>query len=176
IVIAGHKTSVSLEDAFWKGLKEIASGRDMTLSDLVAAIDSERQHGNLSSAIRLFVLDFYRNQLSDHNEGRDGTRGVLIARAASPALRLTACFIRAASVVRTIFPTGSAAAGARVPASAALGSARLAWRPPRAATAARAAWAPDGCRLAAAAVARVRPPAPRVWVLTHSSARLPPLD
>ena len=85
IVIAGHKTSVSLEDAFWKGLKEIANGRDMTLSDLVAAIDSERQHGNLSSAIRLFVLDFYRNQLSDQNEGRDGTRGVLIARAASTA-------------------------------------------------------------------------------------------
>jgi predicted DNA-binding ribbon-helix-helix protein len=85
IVIAGHKTSVSLEDAFWRGLKEIASGRDVTLSDLVAAIDSERQHGNLSSAIRLFVLDFYRNQLSDHNEGRDGTRGVLIARAASTA-------------------------------------------------------------------------------------------
>lgn len=64
IVIAGHKTSVSLEDAFWKGLKEIAGGRDTTLSDLVAAIDSERRHGNLSSAIRLFVLDFYRNQLS----------------------------------------------------------------------------------------------------------------
>jgi len=85
IVIAGHKTSVSLEDAFWKGLKEIASGRDMTLSDLVAAIDSERQHGNLSSAIRLYVLDFYRNQLSDHNEGRDGTRGLIIARAASSA-------------------------------------------------------------------------------------------
>ena len=85
IVIAGHKTSVSLEDAFWKGLKEIASGRDMTLSDLVAAIDSERQHGNLSSAIRLYVLDFYRNQLSDDNEGRDGTRGVIIARAASTA-------------------------------------------------------------------------------------------
>jgi predicted DNA-binding ribbon-helix-helix protein len=85
IVIAGHKTSVSLEDAFWRGLKEIASGRDMTLSDLVAAIDSERQHGNLSSAIRLYVLDFYRNQLSDHNEGRDGTRGVMIARAASSA-------------------------------------------------------------------------------------------
>jgi predicted DNA-binding ribbon-helix-helix protein len=85
IVIAGHKTSVSLEDAFWKGLKEIANGRDMTLSDLVAAIDSERQHGNLSSAIRLFVLDFYRNQLSDHNEGREGTRGIMIARAASTA-------------------------------------------------------------------------------------------
>ena len=63
IVIAGHKTSVSLEDAFWKCLKEIAGYRDMTLSDLVASIDSERQHGNLSSAIRLFVLDHYRMQL-----------------------------------------------------------------------------------------------------------------
>ncbi len=62
IVIAGHKTSVSLEDAFWKALKEIAGGRDTSMSDLVAAIDSERRHGNLSSAIRLFVLDYYRNQ------------------------------------------------------------------------------------------------------------------
>ena len=75
IVIAGHKTSVSLEDAFWKALKEIASARHMTLSDLVAAIDSNRQHGNLSSAIRLFVLDFYRNQLSGEKEhdGRGDT-------------------------------------------------------------------------------------------------------
>jgi predicted DNA-binding ribbon-helix-helix protein len=83
IVIAGHKTSVSLEDAFWKGLKEIATARDMTLSDLVAAIDSERQHGNLSSAIRLFVLDFYRNGHSDHTDGRDGSRDLMAARAAT---------------------------------------------------------------------------------------------
>jgi predicted DNA-binding ribbon-helix-helix protein len=60
IVIARHKTSVSLEDAFWKALKEIAAGRDMTLSELVGAIDAERQHGNLSSAVRLFVLDYYQ--------------------------------------------------------------------------------------------------------------------
>jgi len=66
IVIAGHKTSVSLEDAFWKGLKEIAGGRDMTLSDLVSTIDSDRRHGNLSSAIRLFVLDYYRAQIPGH--------------------------------------------------------------------------------------------------------------
>ena len=85
IVIAGHKTSVSLEDAFWKGLKEIANGRDMTLSDLVAAIDSERQHGNLSSAIRLFVLDFYRNQLSDHKARREAPRDVIAVRAVSSA-------------------------------------------------------------------------------------------
>jgi predicted DNA-binding ribbon-helix-helix protein len=65
IVVAGHKTSVSLEDAFWKALKEIASDRRIALSELVAVIDSERQHGNLSSAIRLFVLDFYRRQVSE---------------------------------------------------------------------------------------------------------------
>jgi hypothetical protein len=55
---------VSLEDAFWQELKEIAGGRHMTLSDLAGAIDSERRHSNLSSAIRLFVLDYYRNQFS----------------------------------------------------------------------------------------------------------------
>ena len=60
IVIAGHKTSVSLEEAFWKGLKDIAAARDTTLSDLVATINSTRRHGNLSSAIRLFVLDHFQ--------------------------------------------------------------------------------------------------------------------
>ena len=65
IVIAGHKTSVSLEDAFWKGLKEIASGRHATLSELVASIDADRQQGNLSSTLRLFVLDFYRAQVGE---------------------------------------------------------------------------------------------------------------
>jgi predicted DNA-binding ribbon-helix-helix protein len=60
IVVAGHKTSVSLEDAFWQGLKEIADEKDLTLSDLVATIDTGRNRGNLSSAIRLFVLGYYR--------------------------------------------------------------------------------------------------------------------
>jgi predicted DNA-binding ribbon-helix-helix protein len=62
IVIAGHKTSVSLEDEFWKSLKEIAGERGMTLAELVAAIDGNRQHAYLSSAIRLFVLGVYRDQ------------------------------------------------------------------------------------------------------------------
>ena len=78
IVIAGHKTSVSLEDAFWAALKEIAEPCHTTLSQLVAAIDRERQQGNLSSAIRLFVLAFYRNQLFIEQDERDGT--VLIRR------------------------------------------------------------------------------------------------
>ena len=60
IVVAGHKTSVSLEEAFWNGMKEISNLRDMTLSELVGEIDTNRQQGNLSSAIRLFVLDYYR--------------------------------------------------------------------------------------------------------------------
>ena len=64
VVVAGHKTSVSLEDQFWDAMKEIAKHRNMTLSDLVAGIDSDRKFSNLSSAIRLFVLGFYRDQLS----------------------------------------------------------------------------------------------------------------
>ena len=60
IIIAGHKTSVSLEDAFWKGLKEIAADRRETLSALIASIDSARDSGNLSSAIRLFVLNHFK--------------------------------------------------------------------------------------------------------------------
>jgi predicted DNA-binding ribbon-helix-helix protein len=73
IVVDGHKTSVSLEDAFWNGLKEIARERHMNLSELVAETDAKRQHGNLSSALRLFVLDFYRGQLSRAKEGHNRT-------------------------------------------------------------------------------------------------------
>ena len=88
IVIAGHKTSVSLEDAFWKGLKDIASGRDMTLSELVAAIDTDRRHGNLSSAIRLFVLDHYRNlHAEEKGGGRSPTRELIASRPSAPMLR-----------------------------------------------------------------------------------------
>jgi predicted DNA-binding ribbon-helix-helix protein len=62
IVVAGHKTSVSLEEAFWNGMREISSLRDMTLSELVGEIDRNREQGNLSSAIRLFVLDYFRSR------------------------------------------------------------------------------------------------------------------
>ena len=60
IVIAGHKTSVSLENEFWNGLKDIGRSNDMTLSELVGDIDTRRLNGNLSSAIRLFVLGHFR--------------------------------------------------------------------------------------------------------------------
>ena len=73
IVIAGHKTSVSLEDAFWKSLKDIATRRGTTISDLVTTIDVERRQGNLSSCLRLFVLDFYRSQVIAKFGTRDTT-------------------------------------------------------------------------------------------------------
>jgi predicted DNA-binding ribbon-helix-helix protein len=60
VVLAGHKTSVSLENAFWQGLKDIARSRQTTLSDLISSIDVDREHGNLSSALRLFVLSQYQ--------------------------------------------------------------------------------------------------------------------
>jgi len=62
IVSNGKKTSLSLEDEFWNALKEIAAERHVKLSDLVTAIDGRREHANLSSAVRLFVLDYYRNK------------------------------------------------------------------------------------------------------------------
>ncbi len=86
IVIAGHKTSVSLEDAFWRGLKDVAGTRDMTLSELVASIDTERQHGNLSSAIRLFVLDHYRGQSAEEGKERNATRDLISTRPAAAML------------------------------------------------------------------------------------------
>jgi predicted DNA-binding ribbon-helix-helix protein len=62
IVVGGHKTSVSLEEAFWSGMKEISGQRSMTLSELVGEIDTNRHQGNLSSAIRLFVLDHFKSR------------------------------------------------------------------------------------------------------------------
>jgi predicted DNA-binding ribbon-helix-helix protein len=64
VVVGGHKTSISLEEPFWKGLKEIASKRRQSLSVLVASIDAERSFGNLSSAIRMFVLNHYQERLT----------------------------------------------------------------------------------------------------------------
>lgn len=60
LTIAGHRTSVSLEDAFWDALKEIADGENRSVPTLIAEIDSRRGDHNLSSALRLFVLDHYR--------------------------------------------------------------------------------------------------------------------
>ena len=70
VVLAGHKTSVSLEEAFWQGLKDIAQSRRTTLSVLVSSIDTNREQGNLSSAIRLFVLNHYKAGVASHLSDR----------------------------------------------------------------------------------------------------------
>src|ERR1700736_2001723 len=80
IVIAGHKTSVSLEDAFWKAIREIALARGTTLSDLVTSIDLERGQGNLSSCLRVFVLDSCRSRISEKMMVRDGRADVMQGR------------------------------------------------------------------------------------------------
>src|SRR5205809_6641496 len=70
IIIDGHKTSVSLEDAFWQAAKEIALLRGTTLSNIISSIDAGRESRNLSSNIRLFVLDFYHSQLNKEATAR----------------------------------------------------------------------------------------------------------
>jgi predicted DNA-binding ribbon-helix-helix protein len=82
IVVAGHKTSVSLEEEFWSALKVIAGKRLMSVSDLVGSIDAQRQRGNLSSALRLFVLEAYRSQIPNVEE--HNSRDVGLSR--TPAL------------------------------------------------------------------------------------------
>ncbi len=62
VVLRGHKTSVSLENDFWNGLRDIAERQKTTLSALVQKIDADREYANLSSAIRIHVFDFYRRQ------------------------------------------------------------------------------------------------------------------
>jgi predicted DNA-binding ribbon-helix-helix protein len=62
IDIGGHKTSVSLEDEFWDGLRAIAERQNMTVSALTKRIDNERQNRNLSSAIRVFVFKHFQGQ------------------------------------------------------------------------------------------------------------------
>jgi predicted DNA-binding ribbon-helix-helix protein len=57
LVIAGHRTSISLEDAFWRRLRVIAAERGLSLNRLAAMVDASRGGANLSSAIRVFVLE-----------------------------------------------------------------------------------------------------------------------
>ena len=62
IIIGSHKTSISLEDDFWGALQEISAAQGVRVSELVTTISHGGEHANLSSAIRLFVLDYYRQQ------------------------------------------------------------------------------------------------------------------
>jgi predicted DNA-binding ribbon-helix-helix protein len=64
VVIGGHKTSVSLEDPFWSAVRDIAGAQEMSVSSLLRQIDLARRNSNLSSAIRVFVLENLRTQQS----------------------------------------------------------------------------------------------------------------
>lgn len=65
LVIAGHRTSISLEDAFWRRLRRIATKRGLSLNGLAAMVDAARGDANLSSAIRVFVLEAESNAHPD---------------------------------------------------------------------------------------------------------------
>jgi predicted DNA-binding ribbon-helix-helix protein len=75
VVLNGHKTSISLEDAFWSTLKEIAQAQGATVSQTVTEIDKSRRGKNLSSAIRLFVLDRVRSKKVGATAGEHGSPG-----------------------------------------------------------------------------------------------------
>jgi predicted DNA-binding ribbon-helix-helix protein len=64
IILDGRKTSLGLEDGFWNALKEIAAARETTVQKLILKIDHARMGNNRSSAVRLFVLDYYRRAAS----------------------------------------------------------------------------------------------------------------
>jgi predicted DNA-binding ribbon-helix-helix protein len=69
VVVSGHKTSISVEDAFWSELKSIAKEKGLSVSGLVQAIHGDRSEGaNLSSAIRVYVLDIVRARV-EHPSG-----------------------------------------------------------------------------------------------------------
>jgi predicted DNA-binding ribbon-helix-helix protein len=57
LIIAGHRTSVSLEDAFWRRLRLIATERGVSVNTLATTVDAERGRANLSSALRVYVLE-----------------------------------------------------------------------------------------------------------------------
>ena len=61
VTVAGHRTSITLEGAFWDSLKEIADSQDKSVNALIAEIDRQ-QPENLSSALRVFVLNFYKSK------------------------------------------------------------------------------------------------------------------
>jgi predicted DNA-binding ribbon-helix-helix protein len=74
IVIAGHRTSVSLEGAFWEALKSAAAQEGCSLAALVARVDAERGKANLSSALRVFVLETVKRRIPTRQHAPDDHR------------------------------------------------------------------------------------------------------
>jgi predicted DNA-binding ribbon-helix-helix protein len=72
VSIAGHRTSISLEEPFWGGLREIAEREKRSVQSLIGRIDAERGEQNLSSAIRIFVLNDLRSRLEAADQRTGG--------------------------------------------------------------------------------------------------------
>lgn len=70
VVVAGRKTSVSLEQEFWNALKEIAKSHNQSLAQIVTRIREDRKNSNLSSEVRLFVFDYFLHKRNAHEDGR----------------------------------------------------------------------------------------------------------
>jgi len=84
IVLNGHKTSVSLENEFWEGLRQIADAQKSKVSAMVQRIDRERTNRNLSSAIRIYVFNHFRERLASERASAG----------AAPAWASTATYVR----------------------------------------------------------------------------------
>jgi predicted DNA-binding ribbon-helix-helix protein len=85
IIRDGHKSSVSLEDQFWVGLHEIAVRQNMTVSALIGLIDQGRNSHNLSSAIRVYVLDDFRARIGQKKLIDDQPRSMISVKNATAA-------------------------------------------------------------------------------------------
>jgi predicted DNA-binding ribbon-helix-helix protein len=80
VVIGGHKTSVSLEEPFWQAIREITAARSTTVAALLNEIDRNRRQANLSSAVRVYVLQQVRDRATAAAERRAGEPGGVAAR------------------------------------------------------------------------------------------------
>jgi predicted DNA-binding ribbon-helix-helix protein len=76
IVIGRRQTSISLEDDFWTSLQQIPHGRQVTRPDLIASLDAARGNSNLSSTIRVFILDHYRAMAGQSDVGFTATLSI----------------------------------------------------------------------------------------------------
>jgi predicted DNA-binding ribbon-helix-helix protein len=88
IIRDGHKSSVSLEDQFWVGLQEIAGRENMTVSALIGKIDQGRNSHNLSSAIRVYVLDDFRARTVQKQFIDDRSHSVISEKRAAAVTRV----------------------------------------------------------------------------------------
>jgi len=84
VVLSGKKTSLSVEDEFWTGLKEIATAQGTTISEILTTLSSGRKQGNFSSCLRLFVLDYYVQKARVFTQRKETEEGPAVFISAPP--------------------------------------------------------------------------------------------